>query len=231
MVSLTRLALPAVVAAAALLVGCNDNSTEPTPATATVRVVNAYDVPVKVVIDDKVVIESLQPGAVGTATATIGERTVVLEPIGDDLDPTEHTLDAATGATHTIAAVRTASGSIAGAVLDDTASTVPEGATKVRVIHLAVNAGELQVYRTQPDVEEPTQWQSPFVYQPDPTSETAPYYQSTAGTWEIRIWKTPADASGWDDAPVKVEIPLSSGQKKTVLILDGPEGSFRTELL
>ena len=54
------------------------------------------------------------------------------------------------GAFRSIAAVRSG-GALAASVLDDTGAVVPAGATKVRVLHLAPNAGEIQVFRTQPD--------------------------------------------------------------------------------
>jgi hypothetical protein len=115
--------------------------------------------------------------------------------------------------------------------LDDTNSVVPPGATKVRVLHLAPNAGTLQVYRTQPDYQQPISWQLPFTYQAEPTSLSAPFYQSTVGSWDVRVWQMPADASGWASAPVKVVLPLAGGEKKTVLILDKPGGGVRVELL
>ena len=99
------------------------------------------------------------------------------------------------------------------------------------MLHLAPNGGELQVYRTQPDYQQPTRWQFPFTYQSDPNTLSAPFYQSTVGSWEVRIWQSPADASGWASAPVKVVIPLASGGKKTVLILDNPGGGVRVELI
>jgi hypothetical protein len=96
---------------------------------------------------------------------------------------------------------------------------------------MAPNAGELQVYRTQPDYQTPISWQFPFTYQATPTSLSAPFFQSTVGTWEIRIWQTPASASGWATAPVQIVIPLASGEKKTILMLDKPGGGVRYELL
>jgi hypothetical protein len=62
-------------------------------------------------------------------------------------------------------------------------------------------------------------------------SLSAPFYQSTVGTWEVRVWQTPANATGWTSAPVKVLIPLGSGEKKTVMILDDPAGGVRVELI
>jgi hypothetical protein len=127
--------------------------------------------------------------------------------------------------------VRASNGAVASAVLDDTGSVVPAMATKVRVLHLAPNAGELRVYRTQPDYQQPIAWQFPFTYQAQPNPLSAPFFQSTVGSWEVRIWQTPADSSGWGAAPVKVVIPLNSGEKKTILMLDKPGGGVRIEMI
>jgi type 1 fimbria pilin len=192
--------------------------------------VNAFTTPVDVLIDGTVAISSLAAGAIDTAAAVSGAHTLVLRPTGSGASAAQ-AIATTTGALSTIVAVRASSGGVSGVVLDDTNSVVPTGATKVRVLHLAPNAGTLQVYRTQPDFQQPVSWQFPFTYQSNPTSLSAPFYQSTVGSWEVRIWQTPADASGWATAPVKVIIPLGSGQKKTVLILDKPGGGVRVELI
>lgn len=137
----------------------------------------------------------------------------------------------ASGALMTVAAVRGANGNLNAVALDDTNSVVPAGATKLRVLHLAPNAGTLQVYRTQPDYQQPIAWQFPFNYQPAPTSLSAPFYQSTAGSWEVRVWQTPADSTGWATAAARVVIPLASGEKKTVLLLDKAGGGVRIEVM
>ena len=77
----------------------------------------------------------------------------------------------------------------------------------------------------------PISWQFPFNYQADPNSLSAPFFQSTVGTWEVRIWQTPADASGWATAPVKVVVPLASGEKHTIIILDQAGGGVRAEVI
>ena len=76
-----------------------------------------------------------------------------------------------TGIVSTIAAVRASTGAVASIALDDTNSVVPPGATKVRVIHFAPNGGTLQVFRTQPDFQQPISWQFPFTYQATPDPE------------------------------------------------------------
>ena len=194
------------------------------------RVVNAFTTSVDVLVDGSMAIQSLPAGSIATAAPSPGGHTLLLRATSGGrsvLLP----LTTAAGALNTIAAIRESNGEVGGAALDDTGSVVPAGATKVRVLHLAPNGGELQVYRTQPDYQQPTRWQFPFTYQSDPNTLSAPFYQSTVGSWEVRIWQSPADASGWASAPVKVVIPLASGEKKTVLILDNPGGGVRVELI
>jgi hypothetical protein len=215
-----------------VIAACGSDSTSPccTNGQAGLRVINAFTGPVDVLIDGNVAIGGLAAGAIGTAAPATGSHTLVLRPVGAGAS-TSQSITSAAGAMKTFAAVRASSGAVAGVALDDTNSVVPSGATKVRVLHFAPNAGTLQVYRTQPDYQQPISWQFPFNYQPEPNSLSAPFFQSTVGSWEIHIWQTPADASGWANAPVKVIIPLGSGEKKTVLILDKPGGGVRIELI
>ena len=195
------------------------------------RIVNGYTTPVDVLIDGSVAASGVAAGAITTLTPSSGDHTLSLRPTGSSTTSAAQSITATAGALNTVAAVRQSDGTVSSAALDDTSDVVPTGATKVRVIHLAPNAGTLQVYRTQPDFATSVAWQTPFNYQTNLSSQTAPFYQSTAGTWEIRIWQTPADASGWDTAPVRVTIPLGSGEKKTVLILDNPSGGVRVQLI
>ena len=145
------------------------------------RIVNAFTTPLDVLVDGDVSIQSLAAGSIGTATIASGSHTLVLKPTGAS-GSVPQSITSMTGVLNSIAAVRASNGSFATAVLDDTGSVVPSGATKVRVLHLAPNAGELQVYRTQPDFQQPVSWQFPFTYQAQPTSLGAPFYQSTVGS-------------------------------------------------
>jgi hypothetical protein len=194
------------------------------------RVVNAFTTPVDVLVDGAVAIQSLAAGSIGTAAPASGSHALVIRPTGTG-GSVSQSITTTTGVLSTIAVVRASNGAVATAALDDTGSVVPPGATKVRVLHLAPNAGELQVYRTQPDFQQPIRWQFPFTYQAESNSLSAPFFQSTVGSWEVRIWQSPADASGWANAPVKIVIPLASGEKKTVLMLDKPGGGVRAELI
>jgi hypothetical protein len=195
-----------------------------------VRVVNGYTTPVDVLIDGKVAAAALAAGAIDTVSAASGAHTIALRQSGSSVSSSQ-SVTTASGALPTVAALRSSTGVVSTTTLDDTNSVVPAGATKLRVLHFAPNAGTLQVYRTQPDFPTPVSWQFPFTYQSDPSTLSAPFYQSTVGAWEVRIWQTPADASGWDAAPVKVVVPLASGEKKTIVILDKAGGGVRAEII
>jgi hypothetical protein len=200
------------------------------PDQPSLRVVNAFTTSVDVLVDGNVAISDLAAGSIGAAAPSTGSHTLVLRPTGSTASATQ-SITTSAGATSTIAAVRASSGALASIALDDTNSVVPAGKTKVRVLHLAPNAGELQVYRTQPDYQTPISWQFPFTYQANPDPLSAPFLQSDVGSWEVRIWQTPANASGWASASVKVVLPLASGEKKTIVILDAPGGGVKIEVL
>ena len=220
------------MAALAFAAACGSDTTLPTCCTTgapSLRVVNAITSPVDVLIDGNVAIASLAPGTIGTAAAPLGSHALVLRPT--QLASSASRTMTTEGSLATVAVVLSSTGSVQGAVLDDTNSVVPAGATKVRVLHLAPNAGTIQVYRTPPDFPTPVDWQFPFTYQSDPTPISAPFVQSTPGAWEIRVWQTPADSSGWANAPIKIQIPLARGEKKTVMILDKPGGGIRYEVM
>ena len=216
----------------AIIASCETDTTVAccTTGDPVVRIINAFTTPVDVLIDGSIAISALPPASIDTALGSPGSHTIVLRPTGGTARVSQ-SITVADGALNTIAALRGSNAGLSSAVLDDTNAVVPAGATKVRVLHLAASAGEIQVYRTQPDYQTPIAWQFPFTYQSDPTPLTAPFFQSTVGTWEVRAWQTPADASGWDTAPVKVVIPLASGEKKTVIILDKEGGGIRAELM
>jgi hypothetical protein len=215
------------------LVGCDSNATTgccSTGAGAAVRIVNAFTSPVDVLIDGKVVVSGLAATAIDTLRPSLGDHTIALRATGST-SLSSQSITSAVGALNTIAVVRASTGDVSSTVLDDTNSVVPAGATKLRVLHFAPNAGTLQVYRTQPDYQTPIAWQFPFNYQSDPNSLSAPFFQSTVGSWEVRIWQTPADASGWSSAPVRVTVPLNSGEKRTIIMLDKAGGGVRVEVI
>ncbi|MEP6764883.1 MAG: DUF4397 domain-containing protein [Gemmatimonadaceae bacterium] len=224
-----------VLLLAALVAACKDSTTAPTnnnnSGSGSLRVINANATAVDVLVDGVVLSAAVPVGQTVMLSPSDGQHNLGFRATGSSttaIIPLKTSL----AATRTIAARRAQDGSLAASVLDDTASIVPAGATKVRVLHLATNAGVLQVYRTQPDANvSPLQWQFPFTYQTELTGPGAPFFQSTPGTWEIHVWQTPAAASGWDSAPIKLTIPLGSGEQRTVVITDKAGGGIQAQVI
>ncbi len=214
----------------AIWAGCKESATS-VPAGQGVRIVNAYTQPVDVLVDGALVVSSVPPGQLDSVQQGAGAHTLTLRVSGTTASVAVP-LRAEAGAFRTIAAVRSG-GALAASVLDDTGAVVPAGATKVRVLHLAPNAGEIQVFRTQPDYSTPIEWQFPFLYDSAAISSLGnPYFQSTVGTWDIRAWLKPSEvALGWDGTTARVTLTLASGEKRTVLVLDNPGGGIRLSVI
>ena len=212
------------------LSSCHDSATS-VQAVQGVRIVNAYTLPVDVLVDGVLVASSVAPAQVDSVQQAAGAHTVALRASGTTATVSVPVVTAA-GALRTVIALR-ASGALSATALEDTNAIVPAGATKVRVLHLAPNAGEIQVFRTQPDWNTPIEWQFPFLYDSSITDPLAhPYMQSTAGTWEVRGWRKPSEvALGWNGTTARVTFTLASGQKRTVLVLDKPGGGIQLSVI
>jgi len=104
---------------------------------------------------------------------------------------------------------------ISTSVLADTGTIVPAGKSKLRVAHLAANAGNVEIWRSQPDFPSGVHIMTPFPYQ-----ATSPYLQSDPGTWEV--WLTAAGSQVRTVSSGPIQIP--SGERRTVLLLDGASG-------
>ncbi len=214
-----------------LMTGCaKSDVTHPVTTGSAFRVVNAYTGAVDVLVDGTVAQAAVAAGTLDTIAVAEGTHSVALRPVGTT-SSASLSVQAAAPAMPTVAAIRL-NGSIAASDLADTNAIVPGGATKVRVIHLAPNAGEIQVFRTQPDWSTPIEWQFPFLYDSVITSISNPYVQSTNGTWDIRAWRKPSEvALGWDGTTAKVTLNLASGEKATVLVLDKPGGGIQLSVI
>lgn len=212
--------------------GCGDGATS-VQTVQGVRIINAYTGPVDVLVDGALVVSSVPQGQLDSLEQSAGAHTVALRVSGTSASVSVP-LTTVAGEFSTVAAVRSG-GSLAASALDDSNAVVPAGATKVRVLHLAPDAGEIEVARTQPDWLAPPLigWKSPFLYDSaaiDPLAN--PYYQSTVGTWEVRAWRKPSgDALGWDGATARVTFTLASGEKRTVLVLDQAGGGIRLSVI
>ena len=215
----------------AFLSGCRENPAAVQTAREGVRIVNAYTQPVDVLVDGALALSGVPPGQLDSVQQGTGAHTVSLRASGTAILASV-TLTTETGGFRTIAAVR-AGTALAASALDDTSAVVPAGATKVRVLHLAPDAGEIQVFRTQPDWGTAVEWQFPFLYDSAAVSALGnPYYQSTVGSWDVRAWRKPSEvALGWDGTSARVTLALASGERRTVLVLDKPGGGIQLTVI
>jgi hypothetical protein len=194
---------------------------------ASLRFVNAFGATVDVLVDGIPHEVGIANGSLTTIQIDAGVRNVSVRSAGSS--STAATVQLADGGVAGVAAVRAGGGAIRVETLDDTNAVVPAGATKLRVLHLAALSGEVQVWRTQPDVQTPVRWAFPFTY-----NSVKTYYQSTPGRWEVRVWTDtvqfpPGDSRGWSVASAITSVTLSAGQKKTVVITDRPGGGLKLE--
>lgn len=220
------------VVAIALLAACaNEGPSGPSSSDTGVRVVNGFAGSVDVLVDGIARSSALAPGSVSAALALDpGARSVTLRSTGSS-SSSSVSVSVSRGRVVAIAALRGASGMLQAASLEDTNAVVPAGATKLRVLHLAPLAGEVQVWRTQPDFGTPIRWAFPITY-----NSIDVFYQSTPGAWDVRVWLTttsiPAGSpAGWTAALDSVRVTLASGAKATVVVLDRPGGGLRFALI
>ncbi|MEP6781399.1 MAG: DUF4397 domain-containing protein [Gemmatimonadaceae bacterium] len=224
-----------VLLTVALVAACKDSTTAPNGSnnsgSGSLRVINANATTVDVLVDGVVTSAAVPAGQTVMLSPADGQHNFGFRATGSSTTSVIP-LKTSFTAPRTIAARRAQDGSLAATVLDDTASIVPFDSTKVRVLHLATSAGELQVFRTQPGGNgTPVAWQTPFTFQTEVTGPGAPFYQSPVGTWEIRIWQTPTGAAGWVSAPIKLTIPLGSKESRTVVITDKPGGGIQAQVI
>ena len=224
----------AIAGAVVLAAACGDPSS---PAEggegdgAALRVINGDVVPMAVLVDGRTVVAQLLPGTISsTLRVAPGARRVELRGATDGVATVD--VAATRNDTLTVTAQRQGSGRTTAAVLADTGRIVPAGASKLRVVHMAPNAPPLDVWRTQPDFATPITLMFPFPY-----GASSSYVQSTPGTWEVRVSRGSGApdgrpvSGGWDAALARMPIAVPAGQLRTLVILDGPNGTVRLAVL
>lgn len=198
------------LAALALVVACNVDSTAPS-GNAGLRVINAWQSPVDVIVDGRVVMSGLAVSGispkVGIAPGSHDVRLQSSSGIAADVAVTA--VDGATTTTYGYAS----SGLLDVAELPDTGAIVPAGHTKLRVVHLAASAPPLDVWRTQPDYQTPIRVMFPFPY-----LAASPYLQSTVGSWEVFVTALHGDSTLKLATTGAVAIP--DGQRRTAVLMD-----------
>lgn len=218
-----------VLAGTGCLVATDPNAgTSSRPQPGGVSVVNAYGSAVDVLVDGAVQTTALNAGDVLVLPSLAsGSHLVAVRATGTSATSTVGIIVSSTS-THAIAALRPSPGVVTAQLLSDTNATVPAGSTKMRVLHLAANAGEVQVWRTQPDFATPIRWAFPITY-----TSINTYYQSTPGDWEVRIWTdtvtyAKGNAAAWPVAWIDRQVvTLAAGQKGTVAVVDKAGGGVK----
>ncbi len=182
---------------------------DPNPANAGVRVINATNSLVDVVIDGQTVVHGLMIAHVSDRlNVSAGGHVVRL--VASAGSSAQVQVDASTATTRT--AVVTPSGSsLSATVLADTGALVPLGKSKLRVAHLSPNAGSIEIWRTQPDFQTPVHIMTPFDY-----LATSPYLQSDPGSWEVFVTRPGSTAK----LATTGSLQIPSGEKRTAVLLD-----------
>ena len=207
----------------------------PSGSSTGVGIVNAFNAPVDLLVDGTLRASAIPTGHYSGIDATPGLHTVSVRQASGGA-PVGVSMTVVSGRLGSLAATRGAGGALVAQSLEDTNAVVPAGATKLRVLHLAALTGEVQVWRTQPDFMTPIRWKFPFTYSAAISALSDPFFQSTPGTWNVRVWtdtltRPPGDPAPWATPLDAVSVTLLTGQKKTVLILDKDGGGIVLQVI
>ncbi len=203
---------------------CGSDAIEvPASDAATLSVVNASAARVDIRVDGAVRFTSVAPSSVTSGiVVSPGAHTVQFASSGATALSPQLAVDIGR-AGHRAVVVTAASNGLGAMTLADTGSTVAVGRSKLRVLHFASSAPPLDIWRTQPDYQTPISVMFPYAYLSGATME------SSAGTWEVRVW--PTGGASWSSAMSALVVPVASGQIRTVVTLDAPGGGVKLQLL
>ncbi|MBS1850619.1 MAG: DUF4397 domain-containing protein [Acidobacteria bacterium] len=207
---LSCLLLAATVLAA---VGCGDE------AHSRLRVVHASpDAPnVDVAVDGKTVLSNVAyETASNYLTIRSGARRVEVRPTGTTTDVINATPSFTKNKDYTVLAVDTVA-NLAPLLLNDNNSAPAAGQVKLRVVHAAPGAGNVDVYAVPPGTDittvDPTL--SNFAFK-----AVSDYLSVPAGSYEVFVTPTGTKTVAIDSGT----ITLSAGQVRTAVALDAPGG-------
>lgn len=210
---LTTLALLAAVA------GCSDDDSNGPDGTAYVRVVHASaDAPnVDVRVDNTIVLTDVAfANASGYLTVDEGERNLRVQPTGTTVNAIDANVDVADGAYYTVLAAGPVA-TIAPIVLQDDLSAPGAGNVKLRLVHAAPAAGNVDIYVTAPGadlaVTAATLTNIPF-------GAASDYLTVPAGDYRVRITPTGTKTVAIDSGT----LTLAAGDIRTGVALESVGG-------
>lgn len=226
--------LGSVVLAAALAACASDVPGGPDPgteSTAAIRVLHTVaSIPsIDVLVDGKVALAGL---VAGTASAylpvTDGVRSLAFRAAGSAGAGPSHTLTLAIGDSLTVLTIDSAT-VLNPWVLTDTGAVVPANRSKLRALHFAESSPPIDIWRTQPDWQDPITFMFPHGYR-----EITPYVESDPGPWTVlvstlqRVGGVPALQ---DTLLMTDGIAVPAGESRTVIVLDAPGGGLTYQVI
>ena len=110
------------------------------------------------------------------------------------------------------------------AVLEDSNAVVAPGKSKLRVAHFAEAAGQIDIWRTQPDFGTPIRLMFPFNYR-----DVSPYVESTPGAWRVLVSTAISTPTGPmpDTLAMTGSLTVGDGEARTVVVVDRPGGGVQ----
>ena len=196
-----------------LTTGCGSSA-------AHVRVLNAIPIQssIDMLIDGKNIASSIPYGAAsGYSTVSTGSRHLQIEPSGST-PFVDQTINVASGSSNTILGMASAA-----TVLTDDNSAPASGDVKIRVINACSNLGPTDVYITTSS----TGLSASPTFSSLGVSAASGYDAVAAGSYQV-YFTTPGTTN---IILSTTALSFSSGQVRTVVVLDGQTGGITTSVL
>lgn len=212
------------LAAMTVMAACSaaePTSPEPTERAA-LRVVNASNAPVRILVDGDEVIGNLDKwSASAVGDVATGTRQVRFVPLGEPGG--EVSVSVTLGADGALVVARPVASGLSAEVVSDTGAIPAPGTSKLRVIHLAASAPAIDVWRKQPDYPSYVRMMFPFAY-----GASSSFVQSAPGTWFVTVTEALTAAHEPPNPPPAVlatyQLDIGPDVAETVVILDGENG-------
>jgi hypothetical protein len=173
-----------------------------------IRIVNASGQTLNIFLDDHLSIDGSVPPNISLIVVQSGEHTLTVRTANGVDTPLTFTTTPG-GMANTYA--YTTSEGVVNLVLMDTTVAPTGSAARVRAINLSQEAGDVDIYASQPSGTAGTQLAPTFGY-----LATTPYLEKSAGTWEVYLTTLGTTTKLRSTGSFDVE----GGGRRTIVILD-----------